>query len=408
MFSLDSFYRILQKNLFDPIRFNHFYFDDFGSVSPDDINLYSEIITYNNDNYNIDQVIGWILFYDQEPMYQQDLQNLQHVPTQLQAWEEHLVKNAYSDSLSPFAPTVTLFANSEHSQIKENFLKNFTYYQDWYYFFHGFAALDWYKNIEYLPLVRTSSKVFICFNNLFTEKRSYRLNLVARLLDKNLQDYGYISLGQHNQKERIKQELFSEACLLSKDTKKLVYKNLMQDSHQLVIDTEEHSGFLSADDDLDVLTQAMFHVVTETVYYDEKLHLTEKIFKPIVARRPFFLVAAPGNLAYLKSYGFKTFDQWIDESYDLEPDSDQRVIKIVNELERLCQLDPAELEVMFEEMQQVLEYNFQWFYNGFKKHIVNELVDNFETCLARYNSTSKDSIDYRQLDFELVKQRLAN
>jgi hypothetical protein len=34
------------------------------------------------------------------------------------------------------------------------------------------------------------------------------------------------------------------------------------------------------------------------------------------------LLAAPGNLAYLKSYGFKTFDSVIDESYDTIQDND--------------------------------------------------------------------------------------
>ena len=49
------------------------------------------------------------------------------------------------------------------------------------------------------------------------------------------------------------------------------------------------------------MSLGLFHIVTETIFYDNKLHFTEKVFKPIVARRPFFLVGAPGNLAYLKS-----------------------------------------------------------------------------------------------------------
>jgi hypothetical protein len=154
----------------------------------------------------------------------------------------------------------------------------------------------------------------------------------------------------------------------------------------------------------------LFHVVTETIFYDEKLHLTEKIFKPIVARRPFFLVGAPGNLAYLKSYGFKTFDHWVDESYDSETEPDQRLVKIVNELDKLCKLSESELMQMYEEMQEILEYNFNWFYTGFREQITNELVDNFDLLIKKYNAgkdtSFKNYINVSNIDFDAVKKLL--
>jgi hypothetical protein len=109
------------------------------------------------------------------------------------------------------------------------------------------------------------------------------------------------------------------------------------------------------------------------------------VFKPIVAKRPFMLVAAPGNLAYLKSYGFRTFDRWIDESYDLETDHYIRIEKITFQLAKLCAMPPPLLRQMHMEMQETLEYNFQHFYNNFKNNIVDELVDNFESILGQIN-----------------------
>jgi hypothetical protein len=134
-----------------------------------------------------------------------------------------------------------------------------------------------------------------------------------------------------------------------------------------------------------ILQRAFWNIVTETVYFDEKLHLTEKIFKPIVSRRPFILVAAPGNLGYLRSYGFKTFDRWIDESYDNERNPDRRMQLIVAEINKLCSLSHAQLLQMHQEMQDILEYNHQHFYTNFKTIIVNELVDNFEICVKQHN-----------------------
>jgi hypothetical protein len=165
-----------------------------------------------------------------------------------------------------------------------------------------------------------------------------------------------------------------------------IYKALTDVTEPLTIDTSIPDGSLSAKVNFNDLTSALFHVVTETIYFDKKLHLTEKIFKPIIAQRPFLLVAAPGNLAYLKSYGFKTFDRWIDESYDNEPDHYIRIEKITAELARLCAMGPSALEQMHLEMQEVLEYNFNHFYTTFKDIIVDELVDNFEHILCQINN----------------------
>jgi hypothetical protein len=279
-----------------------------------------------------------------------------------------------------------------------------------YYFFHGFAALDWYRNIQYLPPINTFSKVFISFNNLINEKRSYRLTLVAMLIKSDLHKYGYISMSQEDTVKKIKNELYSPYSILSKESKYLIYHTLLPNPPVLIIDANITIGTLSANDDLETLSLGLFHVVTETIFYDKKLHLTEKIFKPIVARRPFLLVAAPGNLAYLKSYGFRTFDRWIDESYDSEQDSDQRLVKIVNELDKLCKLSESELMQMYQDMQDILEYNFQWFYTGFREHITDELVDNFEIVIKQYNAGKDASfgnyIDSSMIDFDAVKKRL--
>ena len=60
---------------------------------------------------------------------------------------------------------------------------------------------------------------------------------------------------------------------------------------------------------------SFLHVVSETVWQD-KIHFTEKVFKPIVMHQPFVVLQAPGSLEYLRSYGFKTFGDFWDESYD--------------------------------------------------------------------------------------------
>ena len=119
------------------------------------------------------------------------------------------------------------------------------------------------------------------------------------------------------------------------------------------------------------------------------------------------LVAAPGNLAYIKSYGFKTFDQWIDESYDTIKDPDQRIQAIVDQIQKLCTLSPQHQLQMHKDMQSVLEHNFNHFYGEFKHICVTELLNNFQGALAQWNNGRVDDRDIAvKLDFELVKQIL--
>jgi hypothetical protein len=136
--------------------------------------------------------------------------------------------------------------------------------------------------------------------------------------------------------------------------------------------------------------------------------LTEKIFKPIVLKRPFILVSSYGNLQYLKSYGFKNFINWIDESYDEIVDNDIRLEKIAIEIEKLCQLSDDQLEQMHLDMNEILEYNYKHFFGKFREIIVDELIDNFKKCIYLYNKDRSErfQLPATKLDYDKIKKIL--
>jgi hypothetical protein len=88
------------------------------------------------------------------------------------------------------------------------------------------------------------------------------------------------------------------------------------------------------------------------------------------------LLAAPGNLAYLKSYGFKTFDSVIDETYDTITNSDLRIEAVVNQLQWYCNLTPDEKTDIIKQLEPIIEHNFHHFYGEFRHIITRELLDN--------------------------------
>ena len=64
------------------------------------------------------------------------------------------------------------------------------------------------------------------------------------------------------------------------------------------------------------IADTYFSVVTETHSGDDPSHITEKIYKLIFCCHPFIVIGPRYHLATLHRYGFKTFPEMFDESYD--------------------------------------------------------------------------------------------
>lgn len=366
MISVENFYHVLQRHLLGPSGLTNFYYYPFGT-------------TYN---LSIGELLPWshtphhVLFhFDQEPIYDTRLGQLydDFEP----AWYKKFCK---------------LLANSEHSLIKKRICQE-RGMLDWYYFYHGFAALDWFRDARYLDEITLPSNTFSSYNHIGHAKRSYRLALTARLYQQDLIKHGDVSF--HESLEQCLAEVRSQTTELDQHDKSVILEVLASGNFKppLLLDTDVVDGNWSARMGLNeyrLWQNSFWHLVNETIFYDAKLHLTEKVFKPIVAGRPFILVAAPGNLEYLKQYGFQTFSDFIDESYDLETCHSRRQELIVSEIAKLCALSASAQAEMLHDMQPILAYNKQHFFQGFRTKIVNELVDNFDHCIRIWNNGRVD------------------
>ena len=273
-----------------------------------------------------------------------------------------------------------VLVTSEHSIDVDSCIKKYNF-KSLYYFFHGFAALDWYRGYYALnynkSIVKQYNYDFISFNRIITSDRSYRIYFVSLLKEQGLLPWGQVSFNvTDNLFDDWSDEVADPDSKLGAESK-LHIKQHLADIDKLVIDYPELAGSASAD--IPRGADAFWHVVTETVFYYPKLHLTEKIFKPIVSKQPFMLLAAPGNLAYLKSYGFKTFDSVIDESYDTIENNDLRTKAVVEQLHWYCNLTPGEKTDIIQQLEPIIEYNFHHFYGEFKHIITRELLANTKT-----------------------------
>lgn len=112
-----------------------------------------------------------------------------------------------------------------------------------------------------------------------------------------------------------------------------------------------------SDRNFDAYKNSYFYICTETFTTGEYKSVTEKVFKPIANYQPFLFVAFPGALKLLRDLGFKTFDGFINESYDNEPLETNRMHMIYNEITRLCAMSKEEIHNWFWGMKDILIHN---------------------------------------------------
>jgi len=103
--------------------------------------------------------------------------------------------------------------------------------------------------------------------------------------------------------------------------------------------------------------ESFVDIVNESRYAQPTSNVSEKVFQSIQFWTPFVLVAPPHSLKYMREMGFKTFDQWWDESYDTETDHTLRLMKILDLIEHIDSLSDSQCVEMYRDMTPTLMHN---------------------------------------------------
>lgn len=122
--------------------------------------------------------------------------------------------------------------------------------------------------------------------------------------------------------------------------------------------------------DADLWEKTGVYIGVETNYVYSKEHakdgndylsLTEKTFKPIMMKAPFILYGQPFILKKLKEYGYKTFSDFWDESYDEELDHMKRASSIVKVVKTIADLSDREFVNLLLQTENIVEHNYRVF-----------------------------------------------
>jgi len=329
--------------------------DPFGRSDPDSVISYGE----DTDEHN------YIFFFDQEPI---------HLNYHLATFNKVRSSN---DDLHRKNKSIGIVCTSERDSENVDKLCSYFGWRSAYYFFHGWAALDWYRGYDKTFLIRPwqqrhITKTFIAPNRIVAGERQHRLEMLYYIFKNKMLD-NHISCPDQCPAERIGIDQAIVPLVPRYPDIESVFANASlpikfagEQDHPM------HSCWLSL---FDQSCESLLYLVTETVATGRRHHLTEKTFKPIAMGMPFVIVGTQGSLKYLRSYGFKTFDGIFDESYD-DADDKERIEKIAKLLQSLNSLTVTDKQKLFEKAWPVIEHNWNHFYGGgFEAVLWQELKD---------------------------------
>ena len=347
--------------------------EPFGRSDPD------SVINYGSDTIHEH---NYIFFFDQEPI---------HLNIHLSTFARVVGSNqdiTHSDSQSDKSGPVQVknagyLVTSEKNSVNVEYICSRFKWKPLYYFFHGWAALDWYRGYNKTFLIkpwteRNITKTFLAPNRIIAGERQHRLEMLYHIFKNGMLD-NHISCPDMCPAENIS---IMDAIQLLKNKYPDIEQVFSAQSLPINFAGESghpmHSCWLSL---FDESAESLLYLVTETVATGKRLHITEKTFKPIAMGMPFVIVGTRGSLKYLQDYGFKTFDGIWDESYD-DADDDVRIERIASLLRSLDELSADAKQDLFDQCMPIIEHNWNHFYNGGFEAVLwdelNEMINAIE------------------------------
>ena len=127
---------------------------------------------------------------------------------------------------------------------------------------------------------------------------------------------------------------------------------------------------------LEIYENSQLTVVTES-HFDQTggLFITEKTFRPLLVGHPFMVLGQKGTLKKLRSWGFITDFDGLDQSYDDVDDNRERFLQFHLALRNWCMQDPEIRRTAIYKWNNIIQHNFQNYKkSNFKKTMFDNVI----------------------------------
>ena len=157
-----------------------------------------------------------------------------------------------------------------------------------------------------------------------------------------------------------------QRCLFVKHNE--FFKNKFYANYLCNTPQEKINDYLT---DYSFFKKSFVYIITETVAEYPYPYFSEKTWKAFIYKMPFMIVGSKNSLTQLRSFGFKTFNDFWDESYDTLDFASDRIDMVVKNLKILSELSHNEIDIIYKKMLPIIEYN----QNHLKTFYQNQLND---------------------------------
>lgn len=239
-----------------------------------------------------------------------------------------------------------------------------TYHPSYIYFpddelYYRYLHIHQKDYVQKVNLARRSKK-FTCLNRVDKE---FRRLFAASLYQHGFTDQGYFSYNN---------EQYQTSSQEDARRSPLKWTEYWNDVVTLLAQFEIHTPFkcddLSSDEQNNHklinkkhYQDAYWNFVLETHFDTHTTFLTEKTFKPILNLQPFIIIGNPGSIKLLHKLGYKTFDDYVDETYDFTTNDELRMHQCFSECYKLVHYSDASHQKVINSLKPILEHNQQVF-----------------------------------------------
>lgn len=243
-----------------------------------------------------------------------------------------------------------------------------------YYWSHAIIARDWFRFAEHCEQRKSVDHTFLIYNRAWGGTREYRLKFMELVARAGLADRCLTSVNP------VEPELDVRYDQHQFDQPRWRPDLILEDHYKI---STAHSHY-SADFDIEDYDRTDIEVVLETLFDDSRLHLTEKSLRPMACGQPFMLAGTAHSLALLRTYGFQTFSEVWDETYDTMEDPEQRMQAMVDVMTHMAAWSDQEREIKMARARQIAQANREYFFSDkFFDLVVNELRRNLGSALEQ-------------------------
>jgi len=338
MFSVNNFYDFFSSYYgWEKTKIMPWVFKTHGSKNLLDLKPYYDEKVYIDNTFEW-PMYGTMILHDQEPVSVNAIHTYKSQELTTKKYDMYQRLNRKELLLSKTAScSWPIFCHSEYNSLDIKYIRHLGLI-DCYYFWHGLVARDWFRHWKHhgdLDQSTSWQQRFLLYARDHTGSRQYRKSVIESLMP---------------MQNQIQYSWHGNNSVDSSYSAKIVVKD--------AVDTA-------------------VHIVAETVFDQNKVHLTEKIFKPIVMRQPFVVFAGAGALEYLRRYGFQTFGSIWDESYDDESDHQTRSNKILKVITDLYNQSEEQFKSTIDQCRSIVQHNVDHFFSDqFEEILLNELHQN--------------------------------